>query len=190
MCKAANKTAAALMTAIEPELKSLLTFLGIASTPEGVAAINAYDAALAAVEAWTPGTTSADVVQVVNAFTQVFNTLPIPAAVKTLADLISAAVVTVITVITANSPAPAPAVAHAGIVVEPEVAEAAQTFHAHAVAAAGEAKVTQIAGIQVSHLDKARAALGDTQVAAKRFKSEWNVRVDSLGPEYAALAAK
>ena len=89
MCKAADKTVGALMTAIEPTLKSLLADLGIATTPEGVAAINAYDAALAAVEAWVPGSTSADVIQVINAFTQVFNTLPVPQEFKVFADLIT-----------------------------------------------------------------------------------------------------
>ena len=52
MCKNATKTAASLMAAIEPTIKSLLAATGQLNTPNGVAAMNAYDAALAAIQAW------------------------------------------------------------------------------------------------------------------------------------------
>ena len=69
MCKAAAATLSDLMGAIEPTLVNLLTVLGIASTPEGQAAISAYSAALTAVENWVPGTSAQDVIQVIDAFT-------------------------------------------------------------------------------------------------------------------------
>lgn len=107
MCKNATATAASLMQAIEPSLKALLSFEGILNTPEGEGAINAYDAALAAIQAWTPGTVAQNVLQLVGDFQTVFNTLPLPPSVMTLTNIILAGIEAVIGVITANSPAPA-----------------------------------------------------------------------------------
>jgi uncharacterized protein GlcG (DUF336 family) len=88
MCQNAVKTAASMMSSIEPTLVNLLTLLGISTTPDGAAAINAYNAAEKAVAAWKPGTPSQDVVQAIDAFTAVFDKLPIPADGKLLADVI------------------------------------------------------------------------------------------------------
>lgn len=110
MCKNAASTVASLMGTIEPSLVDLLTFLNIADTANGQAAINAYNVALQAVQNWKPGTTAQDVIAVIDAFTQVFNTLPIPDDAKSLADIISAGIVVVIGVLTGNSPAPAAAI--------------------------------------------------------------------------------
>ena len=166
MCKAADKTVGALMTAIEPTLKSFLADLGIATTPEGVAAINAYDAALAAVEAWVPGSTSADVIQVINAFTQVFNTLPVPQEFKVFADLITAGIVTVIGVITGNSPAPtAPADATAS-------AEELSASHALDTAKATEETVQALVpGFKRSLFHS----------PASQYTSQWNKDADAAG---------
>jgi hypothetical protein len=173
MCKAATATVADLMSAIEPTLINLLTVTGIAGTPEGQAAITAYNAALQAVETWTPGTSAEDVIQVINAFTEVFNTLPIPADVKSLADIISAGIVVVISVLTGNSPVAAD--------------EEAQ----HKVQAEAIEKVTKLVpGYKESLWDKARAALGDHTIAAKEYKGAWNkgvVTAAKANPKYATL---
>jgi hypothetical protein len=119
MCKNATKTAAALMAAIEPTIKSLL------------AAMNAYDAALLAVQNWTPGTTAQNVLQLMNAFTAVFDTLPLPPNVALYVNIITAGITAVIAILTANSPAPVTVGAH----------EETQAMHQAAVAADAAAKV-------------------------------------------------
>jgi hypothetical protein len=171
MCKNAVATVADLMGAIEPTLINLLTVTGIASTPQGAAAISAYNAALAAVQTWKPGTSAQDVIQVINAFTQVFNTLPIPGDAKSLADIISAGIVVVIGVLTGNSPAPAASALDA--------------------MADTEAKVkTLVPGWKESTWDKARAALGDHKIAAGEYRKQWNKGVESASktdPKYASL---
>jgi len=43
MCTNATKTAASLMAAIEPTLKSILTFTNLINTPQGQDAIKAYE---------------------------------------------------------------------------------------------------------------------------------------------------
>ena len=128
MCTNATKTAASLMSAIEPTLKSLLTFTGIINTPQGVAAIAAYDAALAALQNWKSGTASQNVLELIAAFQSVFNALPIPANVAVLVNLILGGVEAAIGVITANSPAPVG-------VAEDATAEETQAMHqAHVIA--------------------------------------------------------
>jgi hypothetical protein len=131
MCKNATKTAAALMAAIEPTIKSLLAATGQLNTPNGIAAMNAYDAALLAVQNWTPGTTAQNVLQLMNAFTAVFDTLPLPPNVALYVNIITAGITAVIAILTANSPAPASLLTH----------EDTQAMHQAAVAADAAAKV-------------------------------------------------
>jgi len=189
MCKAAQSTVAALMAAIEPTLVNLLTILGAASTPEGQAAIAAYNTALQAVENWKPGTTSQDVIQVISAFTQVFNTLAqslhLPPEAAALVDTISAGIAVVIGIISGNSPAPAtPADA------TPEEAEAAVHIHGHAVMASTEDEVEKLTHYRPSVWDKARAFAGDHRVAADRYNKVWNDQVASavqVDPKYSIL---
>jgi len=173
MCKNASATVASLMAAIEPTLVELLTVLGVADTPEGQAAINAYNAALAAVEAWKPGTTAQDVIQVINAFMQIFNTLPIPAVAKSLADIIAAGIAVVIGILTGNSPSATDAVSQAQVMSD-----------THAKVA------TLIPGFKDSLWDKARAALGDHTVAASAYRGAWNKGVATAAksdPKFATL---
>lgn len=109
MCQKAAATAASLMQAIEPSLVSLLTLENLGNTPNGIAAITAYKAALVALENWKQGTTAQNVLQLIGDFQTVFNTLPIPPTDLALANIILAGVEAVIGVVTANSPQPAPA---------------------------------------------------------------------------------
>lgn len=104
MCKNATATAASLMAAIEPTIKNLLTVTNLLNTPQGAAAIKAYDAALAALQSWKSGTPAQDVLEVISDFQVAFNALPIPAAYSALVNIILAGVETVIGVLTANSP--------------------------------------------------------------------------------------
>jgi hypothetical protein len=187
MCKAIEKQAGTLLETVEPDFVQLLTVTGLASTPNGQAAITAYNAMVKAVLAWVPGTSAQEAIQVINDFTTIFNTLPLPEDVKTLASLVSAAVVGVIGVLTANSPAPEAAEA-----ANPQEAEAVQAVHAHLVAADTQAKVTAISGYTPSRWDMARVALGDTGAISGKWKSEWKkaaTQVAAVNPKYAALAA-
>src|ERR1017187_5471388 len=131
MCKNATKTAGALMAAIEPTIKSLLAATGQLNTPNGIAAMNAYDAALLAIQNWTPGTTAQNVLELMNAFSTVFATLPLPPNVALYVNIITAGITAVIAILTANSPAPVTVGAH----------EETQAMHQAAVAADAAAKV-------------------------------------------------
>jgi hypothetical protein len=108
MCKNAQGTAVSLLTAIEPTLKSLLTIEGVINTPAAQAALKEYDEALAAVTAWKSGTPAQDALQAINILQAAINLLPIPADYQVLANVILAGIQTVIGVLSANSPAPAP----------------------------------------------------------------------------------
>ena len=144
MCTNATKTAASLMAAIEPTLKSILTFTNLINTPQGQDAIKAYDAALAALQAWKSGTPAEDVLQLVGDFQQVFNALPMPANVSALVNIILAGIETVIGVVMANAPAPVtaamPSLAHS-LRASPEESHAMHQAH---VIADTTAKVTTL----------------------------------------------
>ena len=107
MCQKAAQTAAAVMAGIRPTLVSLLTATGVASTPDGLAAIAAFDAAEKALQGWQTGTPAQNVIQLIGDFETIFATLPLPANVITFTNLILAGIATVIGIVTANSPAPA-----------------------------------------------------------------------------------
>ena len=170
MCTNAQKTAASLMAAIEPTLKSLLSFTDLLDTPDGQAAIKAYDAALVALQGWQSGTTAQNVLQLIGDFQTVFNALPLPSTVSTLVNLILAGVETVIGVIAANSPAPAPApVAAPGeapILAETAASdEETQAMHQAHVIADTTAKVTALVpGFKRSIWHS----------PASQYKSHWN----------------
>lgn len=105
MCQKAASTAAALMSAIRPTIVSLLTLANLAQTPDGIAALKAYDAAVTALQAWQSGTPAQNVLELIGDFQTIFNALPLPATVTALANIILAGIETVIGVLTANSPA-------------------------------------------------------------------------------------
>ena len=174
MCQAAQKSAAAVLSAVEPDLVELLTIEGIASTPDGQSAIAAYNALDTALQNWVPGTSAQVAIEAANAFTAVFQVLPIPTEAKGLEALISAAIVTVIGILTANSPAPA------GI---------AQAAHAETVASATEAQVTAMTGIKVGWFTLARVMAGDHSAIAEEWQKQFKAAAKAAGPKYAPLAA-
>jgi len=160
MCKNATKSAAALMAAIEPTIKSLLAATGQLNTPNGVAAMNAYDAALAAIQAWQSGTTAQNVLELINAFQTVFATLPLPPAVELYVNIITAGITAVIAILTANSPAPVTVGAH----------EETQAMHQAAVAADAAAKVAVLVpGFKRSIFHSPES----------QYNKEWNNAVDT-----------
>lgn len=177
MCQKAAEQAGNLLSSLEPDIQEILEVTGQANTPPGLAAIAAYNAAVVALQNWQSGTASEDVVEVLNglqaSLNAVFAAVPaISAPVQVLVNLLLGAVTTVITLVSANSPAPAPAPADT-MPDSPAVVAHAETFNAHAVAAAGEAKVTAMTGYKPSVWEKARAAAGDTHVAQNAYKKEW-----------------
>jgi hypothetical protein len=175
MCANAEKTIGNVMEAIEPDVVELLTIEGISGTPNGVAAIDAYNAAEQAALNWVPGTTAETVTEAINAFTDIFNTLPFPATAKGIVDAISAGIAMVVSIIAGNSP--------------PPVAGASLEAHVEAVSVAAEAQVTKLTGYKPSFWDKARAFAGDTTVVSSRYKEQVRKAAKAAGAKYAALAA-
>lgn len=176
MCKNATSTAASLLGAIEPTLKSLLAITGQATTPDGIAAINAFDAAKTALAAWVPGTTSQTVVQALEAFSSVFNVLPIPEDAKILENIILAGVIAVLGVVKANSPAPmvAPPVPDG----ESASTEETQALHSLSIAQDTTEKVSKLVPeFKRSHFHSPKS----------QYESMWNKGVEKAGPKYASL---
>jgi hypothetical protein len=179
MCTNATKTAATLMAAIEPTLKSLLTYTGQLNTTAGQAAITAYDTALAAIQNWKSGTTAQEVLQLVQAFQSAFALLPLPANVEALGNIILAGIETVIGVISANSPAPAPAAALAAH-AEPASPEETQAMHQAHVIADTTAKLNKL----VPHFKRSI-----WHSPASQYKATWNDAVKSNKLSTALVAA-
>ena len=166
MCQNASKTAATLMAAIEPTIKSLLTVTNLINTPNGIAAIAAYDAALLAVQGWQSGTSAQDVLQLIADFQTIFNTLPLPANVQTLTNIVLGGIEAVIAVLVANSPAPA---APAGSTAEPEDLQIT-----HQVVTATEAMVKVHALIPGIKLNRHGSTVD-------QYNKAWNSAVDAGG---------
>lgn len=106
MCQQAAQTAAAVMAGIEPTFKSVLALEGLTNTSNGIAAINAYNAALVALQDWKTGTASQNVVQLITDFQSLFSALPLPPTIIMFTNIILGGIVTVIGIVKANSPVP------------------------------------------------------------------------------------
>lgn len=171
MCQKAAETAAAVLKGVEPTFVELLTLEGIATTTEGVTAINAFNAAQAALASWQSGTPAQNIIQLVDDFTAVFGTLPLPPEVKSLGNIILAALATVTGILSANSPAPAsPAGAPAF--------EETQALHALSVRADTEAKVQALVP---------QFKLSRFHSPAVQYRNTWNKAVEDLGDKYSVL---
>jgi hypothetical protein len=171
MCKNATTQVANLLAAVKPTLDALLSITGVpAATIANVDA--AYSAAQAALANWQPGTTSATIDQALNALLSVVQALSniIPPEAETLLTIVIAGIEGVIAIVTANNK------------TSPE--DQAK------VADAGVAKVqASVPEFKLGFFDKAKAELGDTHVAANKYKSEWNKAVAKADPKYASLKA-
>ena len=142
MCTNAVKTAASLMEAIEPTIKSLLTVTGLIDTPAAQTALVEFDNALIAIENWQSGTPAQEAIEAIGIFQTAISALPIPTLYITLLNIILAGVETVIGVLSANSPVSVPTEAE----MEPSGSEAATVedvtaMHQAQVAADTTAKV-------------------------------------------------
>jgi hypothetical protein len=153
------------MAAIEPTIKNLLTATNLITTPDGVAAISAYDAALAALQNWQSGTAAQEVLELIGDFQTLFNKLPIPPEYQMLGNIVLAGIETVIGVVTANSPAPA---APEGVEAHAE----AQAMHQAAVAADTTAKVQSL----VPSFKRSIFHSPESQ-----YNKAWNAEVDASG---------
>ena len=177
MCKNAAPTAASLMMAIRPTLVSLLTLTGQAETPNGQAAIAAFDAAQLALENWKQGTNAENVLQLLGDFQTAFNAvvapLNLPPQTVALVNIILAGVETVLGVIIANSPAP-PAPVGLKAVKEP------QALHQATVASDTVVKVhALVPGIKLSRFHS----------PASQYNHAWNKAVDAGGFDPSLKAA-
>lgn len=183
MCQKFEATAAAVLKGAEPEFVSLLTATGIAATPDGEAAINAYKAAEQSLADWVPGTETQTVIEAVNAAVSVFNVLPFPSDAKLLVDAISAIFATVLGIIKANTPAPAAASA-----ATPELAAHAQVEHAESVASDTETTVLALTGYKPGWVTRTKVMMGDHGAIASEWKNKvWKKAVAESDPKYASL---
>jgi hypothetical protein len=166
MCKQAAQTAGAVLGAVEPELTALLTAEGIATTPAGEAALAAYKSAVTSLDDWQSGTPAQEAIQALDDFQAAFNVLPFPPTVTVFENIIEAAIVTVIGILTANSPAPAN-----DTTAEP-TASAEETVAAHQafVAADTTAKVQALVPTFKRSIFHS---------PAWQVKNEWNKAVES-----------
>lgn len=164
MCQNAVKTTADLLVAEEPTLKGLLEYVGLLNTPDGQAVITAFDAAVTVLQGWTSGTAAQNVLQALAGFQTVFDTLPLPATVTTLANIILAGVETVIGIVTANSPAPVATPPSATATTE----EVQAHWQAHTIEQTSAKVQTLVPGFKRSIW----------HTAAHQYKSTWNKTVD------------
>lgn len=164
MCTNATKTAADLMAAIEPTLKAFLSYENVLNTPEGQAAIAAFDSALTAVQNWQTGTPATEVLEVISAFTSAFaavsGPLNLPPAVLLLVNVIAGGIEAVIGVLQANSPAPVVA-----SVAGDASPEDVQRAHQDQVLIATSAKIKQL-------VPTFKRSIWDS--AAYQYKKTWN----------------
>lgn len=168
MCPNATKTAAAVMKAVGPTLVSVLTLVGQSTTPAGLAAMAAYDAAVTALENWQQGTTAQNVLELIGAFQTAFNAVtavaPISPQIQLLVNVILAGIKIVIGIITANSPAPVSA--------EFPAHSDTQAMHQAAVAADTLAKVQALVpGFKRSIWHSPES----------QYNAQWNKAVDEGG---------
>jgi hypothetical protein len=175
MCKNATSTAGSLLAAIRPTIVSLLTLEGLINTPNGVTALKAFDAAQLALTNWVSGTNSQTIIQLINAFTGIFNTLPFSPGVQALVSIIAAGIVVVIGVIHANSPAPVPVGAPAGVTIP---ADEVQAHHAMNVIEDTSGKVQTLVPTFKRSIFTS---------VANQYKNTWNKETELLGGQYLTL---
>lgn len=168
MCKNAQSQVLNIAQQVETTTVSLLTEAGVLNSAEGQTIAKDFGALITDIQNWKSGTPATDAAQVVQDIEAALPLIPIPAPYNVLVPIALGGLATIFTLLGANSPAPPSEAATA-----PET-EAVQAIHAHTVAATGEAKVESLTGYKPSVIDKARASLGDTAIAANKYKQVWN----------------
>ena len=177
MCKNAAPTVSSVMKAMRPTLISVLTLVGQADTPNGLAAVAAFDAAQVAAQNWKQGTNADNILQLLGDFQVAFNAvvepLDLPPQTVALVNVILAGVETVLGIIIANSPAP-PAPAGITSLKEP------QALHQATVASDTVVKVhALVPGIKLSRFHS----------PASQYNHAWNKAVDAGGFDPSLKAA-
>jgi hypothetical protein len=173
MCKNAEAQVLNAAEASESTILSLLTTANVINTAEGQKIDADFKTAIADIQAWKSGTPATDAEEVIQDIEAALPLIPIPVPFNVLVPIALGGLATVLTLLGANSPTSAPAVSE-----NAEEVVAAQTIHAHTVAATGEAKVEALTGYKPSMIDKARAMLGDSSIAANKYKQVWNKTVE------------
>lgn len=174
MCQQSEAQVLNVVKASESTIITLLTEAKIISTAQGQTIETDFEALIADVQNWKSGTPADAAIQVVQDIEAALPLLPIPPPYNILVPVALAGLTTILTLLGANSPAPA--IANAG-----ELTAHVQTLHAHSVAAQGEAKVESLTGYKPSTMDKARAMMGDSGIAAKKYKQVWNETIETNG---------
>lgn len=175
MCKNAEAQVLNIAETAESTIITLLTESNLINTSEGQKIDADFKIAITDIQNWKSGTPATDAVEVIQDIEAVLPLIPIPPPFNVLVPIALGGLTTILTLLGANSPAPAVATA------DPEEHAAVQTLHAHAVAATGEAKVTSLTGYKPSVIDKARAMVGDSGIAAGKYKQVWNKAVEENG---------
>lgn len=175
MCKNAEAQAVNIAEAAETTTLSLLTESKLISTAQGQTISGYFGQLIGFLQGWKSGTPATDAMQIVQDIEAILPSLPIPAPFNLLVPVALGGLATILTLLGANSPAPATEGA------TPELSPALQHIHAHSVADAGEAKVEALTGYKVSVIDKAKAMLGNSSIAANKYKQVWNKTVEENG---------
>jgi hypothetical protein len=174
MCQSGLQQVGELATALEPEIVTFETITGTINTPDGQAAIKAYDALAADLKNWAPGSSTGQVVEeAIVAFTDVFQTLPVPDSAKLIEGVIEAGVITILGFVQAH-PA-VPPTPPAGSTIAPGDALAAH--QAHVVAETTARIQVLVPGFKLSKFHTAKHQLA----------SEMSKAVAAAGPKYASL---
>ena len=108
MCKKFVQTALSVMTAEEPALVNILTVTNLINTPNGQAAMTAYNTTITLLQNWKKGSPTTEVIQALSDFQALLTGLQplIPGNYVTYLNLIIAAVVIALGLFQGNSPAP------------------------------------------------------------------------------------
>lgn len=175
MCANAEAQVINIAQVAETTTISLLTESKLISTTQGTTITSYFSTLITDLKAWKSGTPATNILQVVQDIQALLPSLPIPAPFNLLVPVALGGLETILTLLGANSPAPV----EAGVEATTEALAANQELHAHATAAAGEAKVVQLTGYKASKWDKARAMVGDTHVASDAYRKVWNETVES-----------
>ena len=181
MCQQAEAQVLNVAKTAESTVITLLAESKLITTAEGQTITTDFTTLITDIQNWKSGTPATDAIQVVEDIEAVLPALPIPAPFNILVPIALGGLTTILTLLGANSPAPATPETTAAVAAAPALAAHIQTLHASAVAAAGEAKVTSLTGYKPSVMDKARAMMGDTHVAANKYKQTWNTTVSDNG---------
>jgi hypothetical protein len=106
MCENAEKTALALFEALTPTISTLLNEFGQSGTVLGGTILTIISDITTDLQNWKPGTTSQNIIAALGDLSANVQDLPIPATAKLLLGTVLAGIEAIVTVLSANSPAP------------------------------------------------------------------------------------